>query len=243
MNVLDERPQLGTLAVDSAVLAGEGLELEAILTELEIHLTGQIPADTPRVGWRVLTSRNGVVETIGAPTDDDAQWWRLGRVVGTRGPTPQLLELHSASQRRRPSDKERAKGLSLQWPSITRSSPDLNLLAIDIVNTGEERWHPQGDSFMVFAALRQPGGPPPGVNFAYVSGQYPALPLDPGEYARVRVVVDYGQWTDLVPGPYEVHAILVNLGLHGSEPLQIQLTEQDLQDHRPRRTPPPPPPL
>ncbi|WP_166789269.1 MULTISPECIES: hypothetical protein [unclassified Cryobacterium] len=53
---------------------------------------------------------------------------------------------------------------------MTRSAPDLELLAIDIIITGPERWLPQGDSFMVFAALQQPGGTQRGVYFGYVAG-------------------------------------------------------------------------
>ena len=94
---------------------------------------------------------------------------------------------------------------------------------------------------MVFAALRQPGGPAPAVYFAYVAGQSPALPLDPGEYARVRVVIDASQWNDAHSGPYEIHAFLVDLGLRGADPLHVELSDQDIQSHLPRRPPPPPP--
>lgn len=46
--------------------------------------------------------------------------------------------------------------LALRWPEVTRSAPDLALLMIDVVNDGAERWHPQGDSFTVFASLTRP---------------------------------------------------------------------------------------
>ncbi|WP_104163211.1 hypothetical protein [Cryobacterium sp. N22] len=242
MEPLDERPQIGMIAVETSVLAQNGIELDVMLTELNVELRGAMPTDTPRLGWRVLTSVNGEVATIGAPTDDDGQWWRLGQIRPSQGePGPRLLALHPTLQRRRPSIRDRAGGLSLRWPAVTREAPDLDLLAIDIVNAGGERWLPQGDSFMVFAALRQPGGPAPGVYFGYVAGQYPALPLDPGEYARVRVVIDAGQWDDAHAGPYEVHAFLVDLGLRGADVLPVELTDHDVQSHLPRRPLPPPP--
>ncbi|TFC63087.1 hypothetical protein [Cryobacterium sp. TMB1-7] len=127
---------------------------------------------------------------------------------------------------------------------MTRSAPDLELLAIDIINTGPERWLPQGDSFMVFAALQQSGGTQRGVYFGYVAGQYPALPLDSGEYARVRVEIDSSQWADVHAGPYELHASLIDLGMHCADPLQVELTEQVIRQHLPRHHfpgPPPPP--
>ena len=244
MEPLDERPELGSIAVEADVLGQDGAELDALIAELHVDLAGEMPADTPRRGWRVLTTRDGAAETVGAPTDADGQWWRIGRVRRGRSEgAPSLLELQPTAQRRRPSKKDRAGGLTLRWPAVTRSAPDLDLLAIDIVNAGEERWHPQGDSFMVFAALGEPGTPAPGVSFAYVAGQSPALPLDPGEYARVRVVVDSGQWRDAHPGPYEVHAFLVDLGLRGGEPLHVELSERDIQVHQPRKRPPASPSL
>ncbi|QYF72282.1 hypothetical protein [Cryobacterium sp. PAMC25264] len=242
MDSLDERDELGTIAVEADVLAQSGIELDAMLAELQVALAGEIPADTPRVGWRVLTAQNGAAQTVGAPTDFDGQWWRIGLIRRDQGEgMPHLLELHPTSQRRRPSKKDRAGGLVLRWPAVTRSAPDLDLLGIDIVNAGEERWHPHGDSFTVFAALGEPGAPAPGVSFAYVAGQSPALPLDPGEYARVRVVVDSGQWRDAHPGPCEVHACLVDLGLRGGEPLHVELTERDIHVHQPRKRPLAPP--
>lgn len=241
MEPLDERPQIGMIAVETSVLGQDGIELDVMLTELDLELSGEMPPDTPRLGWRVLTSVDGVASTIGAPTDDEGQWWRLGQIMRGQGEsTLRLLALHPTSHRRRPSTRDRAGGLSLRWPAVVREAPDLDLLAIDVVNTGGERWFPQGDSFMVFAALRQPGGPAPAVYFGYVAGQYPALPLDPGEYARVRVVIDAGQWNDAHSGPNEVHAFLVDLGLHGADPLLVELTDQDIQSHLPRRPLPPP---
>ncbi|ANP73448.1 hypothetical protein PA27867_2500 [Cryobacterium arcticum] len=239
---MDERPELGTIAVEASVLGQDGVELDVMLAELQADLTGEMPADTPRQGWRVLTTRDGAAEMVGAPTDADGQWWRIGLIRRAQSEgAPRLLELHSTSQRRRPSRKDRAGRLTLRWTAATRTAPDLDLLAIDIVNAGAERWYPQGDSFMVFAALGRPGEPAPGVNFAYVAGQNPALPLDPGEYARVRVVVDSGQWRDAHPGPHEVHAFLVNLGLRGAEPLHVELSERDIEVHQPRKQPPAPP--
>ena len=242
MEPLDERPQIGRIAVDASALEQDGIDLDAMLAELDVELSGERPTDTPLSGWRVLTTADGVLATIGAPTDDDGQTWRLGQVLRGQGkPIRRLLALHPTSQPRRPSAKARAGGLTLRWPAVTREAPDLDLLAIDVVNTGGERWFPQGDSFMVFAALRQPDGPPPGVHFGYIAGQCPALPLEPGEYARVRVVVDAGQWNNTHSGPNEVHAFLVDLGLRGADALHVELTDQDIERHLPRRPSPPPP--
>lgn len=242
MKPLDERPQIGTIPVESSVVGQAGVELDVMLTELDVELNGEMPTDTPRSGWRALTSAHGVIATIGAPTDDEGQWWRLGRVLpGQSELTPRLLALHPGSHRLRPSARDRAGGLSLRWPAVTREAPDLDLLAIDVVNTGGERWFPQGDSFMVFAALRQPGETAQGVYFGYVAGQYPALPLDPGEYARVRVVIDAGQWNDAQSGPCEVHAFLVDLGLHDADPLLVDLTDHDVQSRLTKRPLLPPP--
>ncbi|PXA72164.1 hypothetical protein [Cryobacterium arcticum] len=241
MTPLDERPQVGTISVDPGCLEQRGEDLDVLLADLAVQ-DAERPPGTPSVGWRVLDTHDGHSTTIGAPVDDDGQWWRVGQIQrGSGEPVAATVWLHPSSQRRRPSRRDRAAGLVMRWPEVTRSAPDLDLLAIDIVNAGTARWHPQGDSFMVFAELRRPGGPAAGVYFGYVSGQSPAMPLDPGEYARVRVVIDAGQWDAALPGPIEVHAILLDLGLHADDPLTVTVTEQAIQDHLPKRRPPAPP--
>jgi hypothetical protein len=236
MAPLDERPQIGTLKVIPGSLDLDGVSLEAILREISVELTEEPPTDTPRHGWRVLDSRDGEVTFIGAPVDDDREWWRIGWIERGRGrTTADSLRMYPLLQPRRPSARERAGGLVLRWPEVTRSAPDLDLLAIDIVNTGAERWLPQGDSFVVFATLQHPGMPPASSSYAYVGGQNPALPLDPGEYARVSVMIDSSQWEHAHPGRYEVHPVLVDLEVHGTDPLDVDVTERNISDHLPQR--------
>jgi hypothetical protein len=234
MAPLDERPQIGTVKVISGSLDVDGVALEAILGELGVELTEILPAGTPQRGWRVLDFQDGEVTFIGAPVDDDREWWRIGWIERGRGrTTANALRMYPSLQPRRPSAKDRAGGLVLRWPEVTRSAPDVDLLAIDIVNTGAERWLPHGDSFVVFATLQQPGMPPANTPYAYVGGQNPALPLDPGEYARVSVMIDSSQWEHAHPGRYEVHPVLVDLGVHCTDPLDVDVTERNISDHLP----------
>jgi len=242
MDPLDERPQIGPITIDAGSLDDAGWELATIVSELGLQLTGEVPVAAPHEGWRVLTSNEGEATVIGAPDEENPQAWWLGQISQAQtDPTTRILNVGSATLPRRRSRKDRSTGLVLRWPEVTRSEPDLDLLAIDVVNAGSERWHPQGDSFLVFAAFRQPGGPIPPVSYAYVSGQSPALPLDPGEYARVRVVIDGGQWSAVQPGRYEVHAALVDLSVHVMDSLVVDITADDVQRHLPRRPVPRPP--
>lgn len=239
MEPLDENPEIGPISIDPGSLEREGIELDELIPHLHLEESGDRPADTPSRGWRVLTTNEGAVEAIGAPADGDGRSWRLGQIVRARADSATArLSLHPASFPIRPSRKDRAGGLALRWPNVTLSEPDIDRLAIDIVNSQEERWYPQGDSFAVFAALCRAGDPAAGVSFGYVAGQSPALALDHGEYARVRVIIDTNQWDDIEPGPYEIRPILIDLGLHGADPLKIELTEEDIRLHqrpKPRR--------
>ena len=242
MDPLDERPQIGPITIDTGSLDDAGWELATIVSELDLQLTGELPVDAPHEGWRVLTSHDGDATIIGAPDDNDPQQWWLGQISHAQADAAtRTVTVGSTTLPRRRSRKDRGTGLVLRWPEVTRSEPDLDLLAIDVVNAGSERWHPQGDSFLVFAAFRQPGGPVPPVYYAYVSGRSPAVPLDPGEYARVRVIIDAGQWAAVRPGRYEVHAALVDLSVHVTDPLVVDVTALDIQRHLPRRPVPGPP--
>jgi hypothetical protein len=243
MAPLDERPQIGTIPVEPGSLNTDGVELSDLLAELGVELPQPRPADTPPRGWRVLSTEYGGVMVLGTPAGDDRRMWRVGQVQrGYSDPAKRTFSVHPTPQLHRPSNKDRAGGLLLRWPDVTRSAPDVDLLAIDIVNTGAARWHPQGDSFVVIAELRLPGAPAGSSKYAFVGGQNPALPLDPGEYARVRVTIDASQWERAKAGRYEVHPTLVGLGLRSAEPVHVELTEQIIRDHLPRRPPPLPPP-
>jgi len=243
MDPLDERPQIGPITINTGSLDDAGWELATIVSELGLQLTGELPVAAPHEGWRVLTSNEGEATVIGAPDEENPQEWWLGQISHAQtDPSTRTLNVDSTTLPRRRSRKDRSTGLMLRWPEVTRSEPDLDLLAIDVVNAGSERWLPQGDSFLVFAAFRQLGGPVPPLYYAYVAGQTPALPLDPGEYARVRVIIDAGQWAAVQPGRYEVHAFLVDLSVHVTDPLVVGVTAHDVQRHLPRRPVPGPPP-
>jgi hypothetical protein len=81
----------------------------------------------------------------------------------------------------------------------------------------------------MFAALAKPEGPVPRVIFGYITGRNPASPLDPGEYSRARVVIDSSHWRDIAPRTYEANAVLVDLGLRSKDPLQLDITRDDIQ--------------
>jgi hypothetical protein len=134
----------------------------------------------------------------------------------------------------RPSRAQRSRGLALRWPEVTHSEPDVDRLAVDIVNTGDGRWRPNGDSFHVVGMLQRSGGGEGASYFGFVGGTDPAWPLDPGEYARVRVTIDANQWRDIEPGPYQVHAVLAELGVRAETPLELELTEELIERHGPR---------
>jgi hypothetical protein len=244
MAPLDDRPQIGTISVDPGSLDQHGVELLEMLTELGLTLPRELPADTPLQGWRVLSTQYGGITVLGAPVDGDRQRWQIGQAQrGYTDPAKRTFSVHPMAQQRRPSSRERAGGLILRWPETTRSAPTIDLLAVDIVNTGAERWHPQGDSFMVFANIRRRNGSKPDMYYGYVGGQNPALPLDPGEYVRTRVVIESFGWDQAEPGAYEVDAVLIDLGVSTSDPILIELTAQEIRDHAPRRPMPPPPPV
>lgn len=150
--------------------------------------------------------------------------------------------LHDRVLPLRPSRADRRKGLALRWPDVTRTEPVVDQLAVDVVNTGEDRWRPNGDSFHVVGTI-QPAHEleTRGASFAFIMGQDPALPLDPGEYARVRVVIDANQWRSLQAGRHHLHAVLAELDVRTDEPLELELTDELTERHRARVGPPSPP--
>jgi hypothetical protein len=240
----DDREQIARIPIDTGAAERDGSDLGALLAELQADILGETPADAPAHGWRVLASQNGAASLIGSPADPGAEWWWVGQLVRAPGASVSAsVNLHPSPQLRRPSSRERARGLVLRWPAATRSAPDFDLLAIDVVNGGTEPWNPRGDSFVVVGALRRPGESAGSVAFAFIGGQYPALPLDPGEYARVRVLIEPGQWAGLQPGRYEVHPTLVDLGLHGTEALPVDVTQHDIETRTPARPKSVPPTL
>ena len=234
MEASADRRQIGHLDVDSEALREGGAELGVVLATLGLD-PDDLPAETPTHGWRVLRDRaeNGVV--LGAPVDDRADSWRIAQVSPVRnGTSARHVTLHPDTFPLRPSRAQRSRGLVLRWPEVIRSEPDVDRLAVDVVNAGEDRWRPNGDSFHVVGTLRRPGDDAKSYLFAFVAGQDPAFPLDAGEYARVRVVIDSNQWREIEPGRYNIHAVLAELGVRAETPLELELTEELIDRHRPR---------
>lgn len=228
----DSSPQIGKLSVDADALGLPGEELEAFLRRFTVEEPDpQMLVSVPERGWRILDrpAFGGVV--IGAPVDAGGTGWRIGHISPGRGTSRDRLAMYREVQALRPSRAERRGGLVLRWPETTRSEPDVDALAIDIVNTGSERWRPADDSFHIVGSLRVPGEPDPTFYYAYVGGTHPALPLDPGEYARTRVAVESSIWNDLEPGIHEVLAMLTDLGLR-SEPLMVEITAETIAVRR-----------
>ncbi|WP_020096892.1 hypothetical protein [Microbacterium sp. 11MF] len=99
--------------------------------------------------------------------------------------------------------------------------------AIDIVNTGEVRWEPDGDSFDVVGTVAAVGDASVYIGWATMGGMR-GVPLDPGEYARVPVRIEESAWAKLAPGEHELHALLVPLRVK-SEPLRIGVAPQTIR--------------
>jgi hypothetical protein len=94
---------------------------------------------------------------------------------------------------------------------------------VDIVNTGPARWESDTDGFYVVGAFTDLGSTD--FSFGWVdSSQHKAVPLDPGEYARVAVSINPGTWATMGAGTHDLHAVLVSLGLRTSTPLSVVIT-------------------
>lgn len=244
MDDSDDLPQIGDVAVAADALEGGGEPFDALLATLGRHEHVDLPAAAPRGGWRVLRRDHGLT-LLGSPADDaGANWW-MARLPSEPARSQDAF-VHPDAFRRRPSRRERRAGLALRWPDTMLVDPDIDELAIDIVNEGDVRWRPNGDGFHASGALSRAGVAPGGLFFGFVAGRGDAaFALDPGEYARVRVTVESAAWQDLDPGAYEVHAWLVGLGLRTTSPLPIVLDEEQIERqrvrHAPRRAAPPPP--
>lgn len=233
MDAAADRPQIGHIDVDRAALSEPGAELGVVLGSLEFEVSNAgIPDGTPMHGWRVL-ARPGYAAVLGTPVDDGSTW-RIAQVAPPRdGSTIARVQVHPEAHALRPSRAERSRGLVLRWPEATRSEPDLDRLAVDVVNTGDRRWRPDGDSFVAIGFVTRPGERPGSGYFGF-NGPPPAFALDAGEYARVSVTIDSSQWRDLEPGWHEVSATLVDLGVRTEAPLVVELTAAQIEQHRPR---------
>ena len=223
-------PQIGDLDVDAEVVRTEGRPLDSLLETLGIELEdGPSHLDLPADGWRVLDRRDSGEMTLGAPTASSALAWRVIHVSAE--PRDRVLargRVHPDEFPLRRSRSERAEGLRLRWAPLSGEEASDGVFVIDIVNAGEARWRPDGDPFFVAGHVARPGARPASMGFGYFAGQHPAVPLDPGEYARVQVSISDSQWASLESGRYELHAVLAGLPVRTAEPLVFTLTPQQI---------------
>ncbi|MFE5336504.1 hypothetical protein ACFQ8E_11390 [Isoptericola sp. NPDC056573] len=133
-----------------------------------------------------------------------------------------------------PSDPERSRGLVLRWAGPTTTRPDVEHLAVDLVNLGDERWTPLGEERLVAAGiLLSAGHEREGFGFALLGSQGIAVPLDPGDYARLPVSIGGSEWARAKPGPAHVRAVLPALSLWTEDPLSVDLSVDAIARHRP----------
>jgi hypothetical protein len=241
MEFRNDWPRIGRIDVPPETLREPGTTLADLLAELGFREPRHDGAGLPASGWRVL-ARSGSSVALGAPVDESHDAWRI---VQVRSDDPasgcSQLHVHPDPEPRRPSRAECARGLALRWPASARGASDLDVLAIDILNTGSERWTPDGDSFHVVGSITRQGQKHGGFLFGFVQGANPSFVLDPGEYARTRVTIPPDQWRDLHPGAHEIHAVLAALPVTPTDPLAVELTQEMIDRHRPRRSAPPRP--
>ncbi len=208
----DDLPRLHNHAVNSAALEGDG--------EPFLVLVRRLGADPIRVpvaeGWRVLRQGDASA-VIGAPADADRLTWWVGTVYEGDSVWPDMTPA-----RLRPSLAERRRGLAMRWPAGQRTDCGPDGFAVDIVNEGKRRWEPDGDTFHVVGAVTGPEESRAMMMWMATDGT-PAVALEPGEYARVPVVIDENRWAQAEPGAATLHAWLVPLQVK-VEPLPITVT-------------------
>lgn len=137
-----------------------------------------------------------------------------------------------------PSDPERSRGLVLRWAGPSATRPDVEHLAVDLVNVGDERWTPLEEERLVAAGfLLAAGDEREAFGFAFFGSQGTAVPLDPGDYMRLPVSIGSSEWARAEPGPAHVRAVLPALSLWTTEPLRVDLTVGAISRHRPTDRP------
>lgn len=228
MEPADESPQLGDTDVDRETLAAGGVAIAALANELGVEVDEQSTIGAPVDGWRVLKSHTGGSILIGAPTNGGRMSWRVAHVQSKADTT---IRVHPDVMTLRASRSERRRGLTLRWPQMMTTGEVADGFFIDIVNAGDTRWVPDGDGFQVVAVLTEPGVTK--FSFGWVSsGQQRAVPLDPGDYARVPVSINPAIWAELETGEHDVHAILPGLGLRAERPLRLDVSAEQIVRHR-----------
>ncbi|MGM1018472.1 MAG: hypothetical protein ACQEW8_13140 [Actinomycetota bacterium] len=228
MRARDDSPQIGMVDVEDGALDAPGVVLDDLVADLGSALAAVPSENVPTEGWRVLSRHTSGSAMIGAPLDADGTRWRIAHVPN---PDQGKTHVHPDPERLRASRSVRRRGLELRWPDSVRAGGDDVTYAIDIVNAGDTRWTPDDDGFLVVGAFVQPGES--GFNFGWMaSGQHAAVALDPGEYARVPVVINGRVWSDLEPGKHDLRAVLVSLGL-SAEPLAVDVTPEQIARNKP----------
>ncbi|MGF0115593.1 hypothetical protein ACQFYA_04590 [Promicromonospora sp. Marseille-Q5078] len=230
-------PRLGDIAVDPAALIEPGRPLRDVLAERGVP-GDVVTGDLPLHGWRELASvppgaAPPTTAVLGSPADGDpARWW-VGTVSRGSRDGSHAWGAHHEPLPLRPSVAERTHGLVLRWAGPTASAPDVDHLAVDVVNEGSDRWSPQeGESFVALGFLRPIDANPTGFAFGYASGGTTTVPLDPGEYSRVPVAIGAQEWRGMAPGRVHVHALVPRLALRTEAPLEVELSEDVVFRHR-----------
>lgn len=232
MDLSDDDPQLGPADVDRAALQQPGVVLHALATEIGAQVDEASAEGAPSDGWRVLKRYQAGQVLIGAPVDAEATVWRVAHVQPTSSDA--TVRVHPETMTLRPSRAQRRRGLALRWPSLMQGASGADGFAVDIVNTGSHRWIPNGDGFHVVGVFTEPGVTDFHVGWAD-SAQRRAVPLDPGEYARVSVEIMSNAWERLEPGAHHLHAVLVSLGVRTETALNVHLSREVLGSHRQQR--------
>jgi hypothetical protein len=221
--------QIGSVDVDVEAVEAAGRPLAELAREFGAELDPLTSASAPRDGWRVLAGSGTENVLLGARAEDGLLWHLAAIHRGaTQGPT--TVYIHPGTERLRRGRVERARGLELRWPGSMPLGDGSEVYAIDVVNTGDTRWLPDGDSFQVVGTFVGVGVTEHSFGWAHVH-QDTAVPLDPGEYARVRVGIDSNPWNRLEPGEYDLHAHLVDLNL-ASPMLRVTLAAETIERRR-----------
>ncbi|MCZ2261655.1 hypothetical protein [Isoptericola sp. QY 916] len=132
-----------------------------------------------------------------------------------------------------PSDPEHSRGLVIRWAGPTAAQPDIELLAVDLVNEGTELWTPREEDLIVAGGLLlSPGEERASFGFGFFGSQGAAVPLGPGDYARLPVSIGGSEWARAKPGPAHVRAVLPALSLWTEDLLPVDLTADVIDRHR-----------
>ncbi|MFG6477169.1 hypothetical protein ACFXP7_12360 [Microbacterium sp. P06] len=222
MSSPDEMPRIADHPVDPAALAVLGTSLAALAAELGAVEIADRTDDVPDDGWRVLQTDPRGAAILGAPVSAGADtFWRLAHLQHaytnqdqeqTQPSVPRwVVIVDPALYPAKPSLAERRRGLEVRWPpgSSEHGPPFL----VEIVNTRAMRVELSADELLVVGVVT----PPQTTNFSF--GYFSAnaadpLVLQPGGSALVPVRMQEGDGRGRAPGPVELHAMLVNLGLH-----------------------------